>query len=205
MGVKDQLEHARTFASARDYCIVAEHCDNDISAFRGANRPAYQQVLALARERKIDRVIVYHLTRMTRNRVNWSRVHRLVPRVQGQRRRSSGRRLRPIDSGRPQLGGYPGRVGDLGIRNQIRARHRRRGTARAVRPAIRSSWIWVVETRHRIHGDLAEHPHEADVVREVVDRLLAGESLRGVTDRLRNHRGETAPSRHGGAKHQSRS
>ena len=47
---------------------MAEHFDNDISAFRGAERPAYQKVLRLARERKIDRVIVFHLTRMTRNR-----------------------------------------------------------------------------------------------------------------------------------------
>ena len=68
VGVADQLENARTFATARAYRIVAEHSDNDISAFRGANRPAYQKVLKLARDRKIDRVIVYHLTRMTRNR-----------------------------------------------------------------------------------------------------------------------------------------
>jgi DNA invertase Pin-like site-specific DNA recombinase len=68
VGVADQLEHARTFASARDYRVVAEQSDNDISAFRGAQRPGYQKVLKLARDRKIDRVIVYQLTRMTRNR-----------------------------------------------------------------------------------------------------------------------------------------
>jgi site-specific DNA recombinase len=38
-----------------------------------------------------------------------------------------------------------------------------------------------------------EHPHEAQVVREIVDRLLAGETLRGVTDAL-NRRGEPAPN-----------
>lgn len=74
VGVADQLEHARTFAAARGYRIVAEHSDNDISAFRGADRPGYQEVMTLARGRKIDRVIVYHLTRMTRNRREWAEV-----------------------------------------------------------------------------------------------------------------------------------
>lgn len=73
VGVADQLQHARTFASARlpgrgGAPRQRHQPDNDISAFRGAERPGYQKVLRLARDRKIDRVIVYQLTRMTRNR-----------------------------------------------------------------------------------------------------------------------------------------
>ncbi len=69
VGVSDQLEHARAFAAARGYTVVAEHSDNDISAFKGAERPGgYQKVLQLAREHRIDRVVVYHMSRMTRNR-----------------------------------------------------------------------------------------------------------------------------------------
>lgn len=192
VGVTDQLEHARTFAAARGYRIVAEHSDNDISAFRGKVRPAYQKVLKLAAEHKIDRVIVYHLTRMTRNRreraefidaFHSCKVN--VSEAQGgdyDLSTAAGRTWVDIQGA---LATWESEIKS----ERITASAARR--ARAGRPSGDLGYGWIK------HGTGAaatwtEHPHEAEVVREIVDRLLAGETLRGVTESL-NVRGESAP------------
>lgn len=193
VGVADQLDHARTFASARGYQVVAEHSDNDISAFRGASRPAYQKVLTLARDRRIDRVIVYHLTRMTRNRreraefidaFHSCKVN--VSEAQGgdyDLSTAAGRTWVDIQGA---LATWESEIKS----ERVTAAAARR--ARSGRPSGDLGYGWI---KHGI-GSAAtwtEHPHQADVIREVVDRLLAGESLRGITDRL-NDRGESAPN-----------
>ncbi|MGV0767610.1 recombinase family protein [Mycolicibacterium sp. XJ647] len=192
VGVTDQLEHARTFAMARGYEIVAEHSDNDISAFRGAKRPAYQKVLRLARDRKIDRVIVYHLTRMTRNRreraefidaFHACKVN--VSEAQGgdyDLSTAAGRTWVDIQGA---LATWESEIKS----ERITAAAARR--ARSGRPSGDLGYGW---TKHGT-GTTAtwtEHPHEAEVVREIVDRLLAGETLRSVTESLNTH-GEPAP------------
>lgn len=192
VGVTDQLEHARTFAAARGYRIVAEHSDNDISAFRGKERPAYQKVLRLAREHKIDRVIVYHLTRMTRNRRERAEFIDAF--------HSCKVNVSEAQGGDYDLSTAAGRTwvdiqGALATwESEIKSE---RVTAAAVRrardgrPSGDLGYGWIK------HGTGAaatwtEHPHEAEVVREIVDRLLAGETLRGITESL-NGRGEPAP------------
>ena len=80
----------------------------------------------------------------------------------------------------------------MGVGDQVRAGHRRCGPARAAgRPSGDLGYGWL---KHGTGSTATwtEHPREAEVVREVVDRLLAGESLRGITDRL-NSRSEMAP------------
>lgn len=196
VGVADQLEHARTFASARGYEVVAEHSDNDLSAFRGRDRPAYQQVLALARSRSIDRVVVYHLTRMTRNRreraefidaFHACKVN--VSEAQGgdyDLSTAAGRTWVDIQ------GALATWESEIKSERVVASAARR---ARAGRPSGALGYGW---TKHGVGASATwtEHPHEGQVVREIVDRLLAGESLRGVTEDL-NRRGEPAPK--GGA------
>jgi site-specific DNA recombinase len=193
IGVADQLEHARAFAAARGYLVVAEHADNDISAFRGAARPEYQRVLTLARERRIDRVIVYHLTRMTRNRMERAefidafhacRVN--VSEAQGgdyDLSTAAGRTWVDIQGA---LATWESEIKS----ERVTAAAARR--ARSGRPSGSLGYGWI---KHGVGSSATwtEHPHEAAVVREIVDRLLAGETLRGVTESL-NGRGEPAPN-----------
>lgn len=192
VGVADQLETARKFSADRGYDVVAEHSDNDISAFRGADRPGYQRVLKLARERKIDRVIVYQLTRMTRNRgeraefidaFHACKVN--VSEAQGgdyDLSTAAGRSWVDIQGA---LATWESEIKS----ERVTAAAARR--ARSGRPSGDLGYGWIK------HGTGAsatwtEHPHEAEVVREIVDRLLAGETLRGITQSL-NDRGEPAP------------
>jgi len=192
VGVADQLENARTFAKARGYQVVAEHSDNDISAFRGASRPGYQKVLTLARERKIDRVIVYHLTRMTRNRQERAEFidafHACkvnVSEAQGgdyDLSTAAGRTWVDIQGA---LATWESEIKS----ERITAAAARR--ARSGRPSGDLGYGWIKEGTGS-SATWTEHPHEAEVVREIVNRLLAGDTLRGITEDL-NRRGEPAP------------
>ncbi|MFW0787619.1 recombinase family protein [Gordonia sp. CPCC 206044] len=193
VGVNTQLESARKLADQRGYQIVAEHSDNDISAFRGAQRPGYEKVLTLARRREIDRVVVYQVTRMTRNRreraefiddFHRNRVN--VTETQGgdyDLSTAAGRSWADIQG---SLATWESEIKS----ERVSAAADRR--ARDGRPSGTLGYGWT----KRGTGATAkwvENPEQAVVVREVVDRLLAGETLRGVTDSL-NRRGEPAPN-----------
>lgn len=192
VGVADQLDHARTFATARGYQVVAEHSDNDISAFRGASRPAYQKVLTLARDRRIDRVIVYHLTRMTRNRreraefidaFHSCKVN--VSEAQGgdyDLSTAAGRTWVDIQGA---LATWESEIKS----ERVTAAAARR--ARSGRPSGDLGYGWAKQGLGAA-ATWTEHPQEAKVVREIVDRLLSGDTLRGITADL-NRRGEPAP------------
>lgn len=192
VGVTDQLDQARKFAADRGYDVVAEHSDNDISAFRGAERPGYAAVLKLARDRRIDRVIVFHLTRMTRNRreraefidgFHACRVN--VSEAQGgdyDLSTAAGRSWVDIQGA---MATWESEIKS----ERIGAAAARR--ARAGQPSGVLGYGWHKEGRGA-DAVYTEHPHQAAVVREIVDRLLAGESLLGITASL-NERGEPAP------------
>lgn len=192
VGVADQLENARAFAAARGYRIIAEQSDNDISAFKGADRPAYRAVLQLARDRKIDRVIVYHLTRMTRNRreraefidaFHACKVN--VSEAQGgdyDLSTAAGRTWVDIQGA---LATWESEIKS----ERITAAAARR--ARAGHPSGELGYGWI-KTGNGATAEYAEHPQEAAIVREIVDRLLVGESLLGITASL-NDRGLPAP------------
>lgn len=192
LGVKDQLDTARGFAGDRGYEVVGEFSDNDISAFRGKARPDYQRVLDLARRHQIDRVIVFHLTRLTRNRreraefIDDFHEHRVnVSEAKGSDydlSTTSGRAM--VD----MQGVWATWESEIKSERVTAAAERR---ARDGRPSGALGYGWE-KTGTGASATYAEHPHEAEVVREIVDRLLAGESLRAITDSL-NERGEPAP------------
>lgn len=192
VGVSDQLDHARTFAAARGYQVVAEHADNDVSAFKGADRPAYQKVLRLARDRRIDRVIVFHLSRMTRNRRERAEL------IDGFH--AAGVNVSEAQGGDYDFSTAAGRSwvdiqGALATwESEIKSERITAAAARRARTGRPSGDLGYGWEKHGTGAAATwtEHPHEGAVVREIVDRLLAGESLRGITDRL-NERGEPAP------------
>ncbi|MGO4594892.1 recombinase family protein [Leifsonia sp. 2TAF2] len=69
LGVQRQLEDCRRLARDRDWVIAGEYVDNDVSAYSGKPRPAYERMVGDIVERRIDAVLVYHLDRLTRRPV----------------------------------------------------------------------------------------------------------------------------------------
>lgn len=66
LGVNRQLEDCRKLAESRGWTVAQEYVDNDISAYSGKARPAYEQMLDDIRAGQRDAVIVYNLDRLTR-------------------------------------------------------------------------------------------------------------------------------------------
>jgi site-specific DNA recombinase len=69
--VQRQLEDCRKLAADRGWNVAEEYVDNDISAFRGKARPAYQQMLSGIAAGSRDGVIVYNLDRLTRQPIQF--------------------------------------------------------------------------------------------------------------------------------------
>lgn len=66
LGVQRQIEDCRVLARERAWAVAGEYVDNDISAYSGKHRPAYERMLRDIADGRIDAVLVYHLDRLTR-------------------------------------------------------------------------------------------------------------------------------------------
>jgi len=63
-GIDRQLEDGRALAEISGSIVVAERHDNDISASKGAHRPGYVALLDDVRAERVDRVVVFHTSRL---------------------------------------------------------------------------------------------------------------------------------------------
>jgi site-specific DNA recombinase len=66
LGVGRQVEDGKRLAEQRGWHVVEVFTDNDISAYKARVRPGYQQLLAAIEAGEIDAVIVWRLDRLTR-------------------------------------------------------------------------------------------------------------------------------------------
>lgn len=62
-----QREDCEKLADLRGWSVVGTHEDISISAYSGKDRPAWNEVLRLARAGEIDLIIAWHIDRMTRS------------------------------------------------------------------------------------------------------------------------------------------
>lgn len=188
IGVTRQMHDMRLLAEVRGYEVVAELTDNDVSASKGLRRPGYDEVWRLVTAEQVDHVIVWQSSRLMRSRKDRAAVietfgrHRVdVVAVKGPSldlRSAYGRGaadlMTAIDSmeGEIKAERVSAAIADLA----------RRGKA----------WGFCPYGWDRANGELIVNEHEADIVRELVDRVLAGESLNELY-RDMNARDEPAP------------
>lgn len=193
LGVDDQLERCHQHATTNGYTVVAEENDNDISAYTGKERPGYQRVLHLARAGAIDTVVVYHLSRWTRNReesaafiTEFSRLGVNVEEAQGMVYRldtATGRFF-------AGFGGLSASFESDIKSERVKAAVERR--AKTGRHVSHPGYGWVsTGTTSRERG-YALHPEHAGIIREIARELVAGKSLSSIKERL-NAAGIPAP------------
>ncbi|MGB2918439.1 MAG: recombinase family protein, partial [Candidatus Microthrix parvicella] len=60
LGVSRQVEDCRKLADGLGWEVAEEYIDNDVSAFSGKRRPAYERMLADLVDGFRDAVLVYH-------------------------------------------------------------------------------------------------------------------------------------------------
>lgn len=180
LGVSRQLRDGREHAEKNGWAIVAEYTDNDISAMKGKPRPGYSSLMRDAAAGKFTRIVVFHSSRLWRNR----------------RERAAG--IEALAKARVSVSAYKGQELDLSTASgramagllgemdswesevkseRVTAAAKQRAESGRPNGAIPFGWQRVYDPEPR---DVL-HPEEAPVVAQICRRLLAGESLHGVT------------------------
>lgn len=171
LGVERQLVDSRKIAADRGWTVAEEYVDNDISAFSGKHRPAYERLLADIAAGRRDAVIVYNLDRLTRSSLELEEFT-VVSRAAG------------VD----QLVAVTGDM-DLGnddgmfmarVLAAVATKESARKSARLERKALETAEAGKPNGGVRPFGyekdQLTIVEHEAVVIRELAARYLAGES-----------------------------
>lgn len=177
LGVERQLADCRNLALQRGWTIAEEYADNDISAYRGKGRPAYERMLADIAAGQRDAVIVYNLDRLTRRPIELEEFTAICA---GAGLKQFGTVTGDIDLGSGDgilmarvLAAFAASESD---RKSQRLKRKAREIAEAGRPnggnlrpfGYEKDQVTVVES-------------EAAVIRELASRYLAGEALNSLT------------------------
>jgi site-specific DNA recombinase len=192
IGVQRQLYDMKALAEARGFEVVGEFVDNDISASKALHRPGYEQVWQLVRSGAVDHVLVWQTSRLVRSRKDRAEVidtfgkHNVdVIAVRGPSLdlrtaygRAVGDMMSSFDTMESEVKSerVSAAIADLA----------RRGKAWGYCP-----YGWDREGRG-VHAQQVINTDEAAIVRELVGRVLGGESLAEL-HRDMNERGVLAP------------
>ncbi|MGY1764020.1 recombinase family protein [Geodermatophilus sp. SYSU D00779] len=176
LGVARQVEDYRRLADQLGWPVAQEYIDNDLSAYSGKTRPAYEQLLADLRDGLRDAVICYHVDRLTRRPVE---LESFVATVD-----AAGVRQVRFVAGDMDLG-----TGDGLLIGRIMAAVAANESAAKSRRVRRK--LDQLAAEGRPHGGAQRpfgydpdkvtiRPDEAAVIRQLVARYVAGESLRSL-------------------------
>src|SRR5690348_11437021 len=182
-GVERQLREARDLVEQRRWTIAAEYPDNGISALHGAHRPKYQAMLEAAQRGEFTRIVAYQLSRLWRNRRERAEAIELLS-----KRRVSITLIKgnDIDLTTPMGRSFAAQMGEADtLESELKSERvasaaLERAQAGQASGHVLYGWRRVNEfgrggKRVSFHDEL-DHD-QATVVKEIVERLLARESL----------------------------
>ncbi|MGS2615165.1 recombinase family protein [Micromonospora sp. LZ34] len=212
-GVTRQLRECREASDKDGAQIAGEFSDNDVSALKAAPREGYDQLLAAVSAPNPlgmqPRIRCVHTSRLWRNRAERAAGIDLGGRL--------GLIIKPINGPELDLRTAQGRM-MAGIAGEVDTGEsetkaervvsaaRERAEEGRANAAVLYGWqrVYEYDSRGKVVGFRdEEHIEQANVVREIVDRLLAGDTLKGVTDDL-NARGIPAPRAGDRRKHRAK-
>lgn len=177
LGVTRQLEDCRRLAADHGWEVAEEYVDNDVSAFAGKHRPAYERMLADIADGMRDGVIVYHADRLTRRPIELEQFVDVVT-------AAGVRQVRFVAGGDLDVADGDGllvlrMLGAVAANESAsksrRVRRKHAEIALAGRPNGGAPRPFGYED-----DKVTIRPDEADLIRAVVDRYLAGESMRSL-------------------------
>lgn len=177
LGVTRQLEDCRRLAGELGWVVAEEYVDNDVSAFSGKHRPAYEQMLADIADGLRDGVIVYHADRLTRRPIELEQFVDVVT-------KAGVRQVRFVAGGDFDVADGDGllmlrMLGAVAANESAsksrRVRRKHTEIALAGRPNGGAPRPFGYD-----EDKITVRPDEAEMIRAVVARYLAGESLRSL-------------------------
>ena len=176
-----QLDDCRAKAAELGWRVGDEYVDNDISAFGGKRRPAYERMLADIEAGDRDAVVVYHQDRLTRRPIELEHFVETVT-------RAGVSRIEFVTGPAVDLGSGDGLM-VLRIMGAVAASESSSKSRRVRRK------MDAVAAEGRPHGGAQQAfgygpdkitvvPSESAVIRELAERYLAGESVRSLAQWL---------------------
>lgn len=176
LGVQRQLEDCRKLALEKGWHIVGEYIDNDISAFKGKARPEYARMLEDIEGGRVDAVVAYHQDRLTRRPMEWEQFVELCDKAGVQQ-------LVAVTSD-ISFGNDNGML-VARITAAVAANESARKSARIQRKIQQNVEQGKpnggAQRPFGYEGDkLTVRESEAEILRALVDRFLAGESVRSL-------------------------
>lgn len=187
LGVARQEEDCRALCERRRWSVTEVYVDNDVSAYSGRRRPAWERLLADVESGAVDAIAVWHVDRLTRSPVELEAVIDLADRHGLELATVTG----DVDLGTP-TGRMVARI--LGATARQEAEHKAERQRRQRRQAAEAGLP--NGGGHRPFGyqddRVTIEKAEAKVIREITKRVLAGESLSSVCRDLAE-RGVTTP------------
>jgi DNA invertase Pin-like site-specific DNA recombinase len=176
LGVRRQVADCHALAQSLSWTVAEEYVDNDLSAYSGKGRPRYQQMLADIADGRRDGVLVYHVDRLTRRPIELEQFLAIV----------DAAKLRHVRfvAGDMDLGTGDG----LLIARLLGAVAASESATKSRRVRSKLDQLAAAGEPHggyrRPFGYEADkktvRESEATVVRQVVARFVAGESLRSL-------------------------
>lgn len=176
LGVARQEEDCRRLAAQLGWPVAEAYVDNDLSAFSGKHRPAYARMLEDLSEGRRDAVLCYHLDRLTRRPIE---LEQFVTTLD-----TAGVRQVRFVTGDADLGTgdglLVGRIMAAVAANESAAKSRR--VKRKLEQNAQAGLPHGGFRRPFGYDDdkVTMRPEEAQVIRALVARYLAGESLRSL-------------------------
>jgi site-specific DNA recombinase len=199
-GIARQAKLGPITAERLGWRVVETYTDNDVSAWKdNAKRPDFERLLGDIRSGKVRAVVAQNQARIARTSAVWGTFRRLC--------KKHGVRVAYYADGEVPIGTTAGGV-STGIRAVLDEGESEAKSdlligfsderAMAGRTANRVMYGWrrVVTLNDRgvrvdWHDEI--HPEHAAIMREIAERFIRGESLRGIANDL-NARGEVTPN-----------
>lgn len=175
LAVERQRADCTKLATERGWEVVAEYVDNDVSASSRKPRAAYVQMLADTGDGRFQHIVCWHVDRLTRKLTDLESLIELAERTGVTVATVSGDVDLSTDQGR-LIGRILASVarGEMERKSarQIRAARQR---AENGRPAVTRAFGYTPDGMKLV-------PDEAALVGEMFTRLLAGETIKGITE-----------------------
>lgn len=177
LGVQRQVEDCRKLAGELGWVVAEEYVDNDISAYSGKKRPAYEAMLEDLAAGRRDAVIVYHADRLTRRPIELEQFLEVVT-------AAGVCHVRFVAGAAVDVANGDG----LLVLRMLAAVAANESAAKSRRVRRKMDEVAAAGMPHggsnRPFGYEADritvNPAEAEVVRTMVARMLAGESARSI-------------------------
>lgn len=185
LGVARQERDCRDLAERLGAEITAVHTDNDLSAYSGKPRPGYRKLLEKVRTGAVDVVICWHTDRLHRSPVEleeWITAAEM-----------HGVSVHGVKAGKVDLATASGRAiaRTLGAWARYESEHRAERVRSQKAEAVRDGkWRGGRRPFGYEADGVTVREAEAEIVRDLTDRALAGESIHSLSRDL-NTRGVT--------------